>query len=324
MHLLLSLDKKRAVRSTEIEDKQPIHVDFNFHGVKVRIHTNSSYLTDHLKLGYSYFETHFNGNPHISLLALEGGKPHYNKSIKTLFPEREVKDHILVSKQLKLIFFLKTQPLFAYYTVKALFGLMISFLRERFIGLHAAALVYKGNGMVLCGAARCGKTILTTLLIEQDLSYSSDDVTLVDRKSLKVVPFPRALTVRVEYERLISPLLVRARQVQRMKVADQERLLVDLKHPVPGEVEPKVICLPKYESGFGTQLIPISPGIMLVALMNHRFHPLVGSLEDDDSEDFEMLSNLVDRTSCFKLTFSDPVEASSVLKDIILKEDSRR
>lgn len=320
MNLLYSLESHLSARVQELERLQALHVKFDFHGVRAAISTNSLYLQDHMKLGYSFFETEGLGEPHVSLLALEAGKPQFVESVASLFPGRKMGDHVLVARQSGLIFTLRTPPLLAYYTVKNLFSQVVFLLRRRFAALHAATLSYKGQGLILCGAARCGKTLLSTLLLEQDCSYSSDDVTLITRETLKVAPFPRALTIREEYQSLVAPLLAEARQVKRFKVADQERLLVALERPVPEEVVPRVICLPSYEPNGRTGLHTMSPAIMLVTLMHHRFHPLTGSLEEYDDEDFEFFSRLLEGVACYRLVYADPQEAAHILKEIISQE----
>jgi|GEM_PF-2103308 len=321
MKLILSLDSDRIPRVKKLEKQQALHVRLDFQGVRTHVYTNSSYLVSHLRLGYRYFETADDDQPHLALLALEADRPQFRESVMALSPSRELRDHILISRHLGLIFLLEDPPLLAYYTVKTLFSQALFLLRKRFVGLHAATLSYQGRGLLLCGAARCGKTILTALLMDQDFSYSSDDVTLLTKKSLKVAPFPRALTIRNEYQELIKPLLSRARQVRRFKIADQERLLVDLAHQVPEQVEPSVVCLPQYEPNQKTQLRPVSPSTAFIALMRNRFHPLVGTLEEYEAEDFHLLSRLVDRVSCFRLVYSDPVEAASMLKNLISRGD---
>lgn len=321
MKLLLTLDKERTAKSKMLEEQQPLHIHFEFYGVKIHVCTNSSYLANHLRLGYRFFETPDNHNEsHISLLALQAGEPQYNKSVKTLFPSRTVRDHVLTAREMGLIFMLDSRALLAYYTVKMLFGQMIHLLRKHFLAFHAATLAYQSHGLILCGAARCGKTLLTTLLMDKDFTCCSDDVTLLTRSHLQVAAFPRALTIRRQYESLLTSLLTKARQHQRFKIADQERLLVDIEHPVPKIVEPRVICLPRFEPIGSTHLQPISPSIALAALMHHRFHPLGGCVDEYDEKDFEVFSNLLERVSCFSLVYTDPMEAALALKYLFFKE----
>ena len=317
MKLLLTLDKERIDKSKKLEEVQSLRVRFEFYGVKVHVCTNSLYLANHLRLGYRFFEIpDGNGEPCISLLALQAGGAQFHRSVKALFPSRTVREHVLVAQELGLIFLLDSRPLFAYYTVKVLFGLVIHHLRKRFLAFHAATLSHQGHGLILCGAARCGKTLLSALLMDQDFTCCSDDVTLMRRADLQGAPFPRALNIRREYESLLAPLLAKTRQQQRFQIADQERLLVDIGHSPPETVEPRAICLPRFEPDGDTRLEQMSPSTALVSLMHHRFHPLDGPIEKYDDEDFEFFSRLVTRVPCFTLTYADPMEAALKLKDL--------
>ena len=322
MNLLLTLDAERARRARELGPRQHLHVRLDFHGVATRLDTNSSYLADHYRLGYGFFEAPPPpaGEPHLSQLALEAGGPRYRESFETLLPgreDREDNEHLLVPMQSELIYLIRGLPLLAYYAVNTLFGQVVSLLRDRFACLHAATVSRDGDGLMLCGAARCGKTVLTVLLLQQGLKFSSDDVSLLERDSLEVLPFPRALNIREEYAEIAAPVLESARRVRRYGVADQVRLLADLAQPAPDNVEPRIVCFPRYLPGRETNLQRVPPAEGLVTLMRHRFHPPPPQPREHDASDFEALSRLLGRADCFKLVFSDPVEASKLLGDLV-------
>lgn len=322
MNLILSLKKKDIRQVKEFETQQPLRVCFNFHGAKIIIYTNSSYMADHLNLAYNYFERDSVGDPQFSLLALESGKPGHEEICKSLFPRREVKDHILISRDLNLIIFLRDCPLLAFYTVKFLFGEVIRPLHKQFLGIHAAALSKNGRGLLLCGAARCGKTVLTSLLLQKGFGYCSDDVTLVSRDTMQVVPFPRALNIREEYEKLAAPMLQKARRVGHFKIADQKRVLVDLTDSVVGEATPKVIFFPGFDKNSKSKSVlqPVSPCNAMVTLMHQRFHPLIESLYNYDVQDFEFCGQLLENLVCYNLVYSDPVDAAKVIDHIIMEK----
>jgi hypothetical protein len=300
-----------------MELQQPHVVQLDFHGVKVNVYTNSPYIVDHLGIGYGYFETSVNREPDFSLLVLESGIDPYDKMVKRLFPDRNYNDHVLISTDLELVFFLRDHPLLAFYTVKLLFGQLIELLNESYLGLHAAALSFKDCGILLCGAARCGKTVLTSLLIEQGFRYLSDDVTMVHRKRLSVVPFPRALNIREEYEDIAGSLLKKARNIVEYKIADQERLLVDLSDFTAGDVKPDLVVFPSFEEGKAQEFSSLSQSNALIMLMRQRFHPLCGSLEDSDEEDFGVVGEMLDDMSCFRILYSDPVKAAQTIKSTV-------
>ncbi len=74
---------------------------------------------------------------------------------------------------------------------------------------HAASLAMDGRGVVISGPASFGKTTLAVRLVERGFTFFSDDVTVVDRKSARIVPFRRALNLRVGTRRMLEPASLR-------------------------------------------------------------------------------------------------------------------
>lgn len=318
MDLLLSLDPERAGRAEQLRAQQPLRVELNLHGVGARLDTNSAYLADHLRVGYGYFESPGATEPEILLLAVEADPPpDQARQLETLLPGRKDAMHFLIPSRDGPIFLFRQRSLLAFYTVTALFGQAVRRLHPRFACLHAATVAQGGRGLMLCGAARCGKTVLTALLLQRGVEYCSDDVTLLARDSLTVAPFPRAINVREEYERLVSPLLARARSLRRLEVAEERRLMADLALSVPDSVEPRVLCFPRYGEGQRARLEPLSPATALVTLMHHRFHPWGSPDGLDPGADLDTLSELAERTRACSLVFSDVEEAATLLESLL-------
>lgn len=319
MNLVLSLTHERLARLNSLKLSQFLNMGFDFYKVKAHVQTNSYYLIKHFEIGYRYFIKDIRNAGEINLIVLEKGKPGYEESLKVLFPDRIVTDHILISPQLGWIIFLKNRSLLAYYSVKLLFGQLISRLQDRFVGLHSATLVFRGHGLLLCGSAMCGKTILTALLMEKGFICASDDVTLLKRSSLKVVPFPRALNIRKDSESLAAPLISRARSKRRFKIANEERLLVDLSQDIPSEIKTTVLCFPWCDKTSKPGLFPLNPASVLPMVMHHRFHPLVGLLEDQNAGDFDTLARWLGQLECYQLKYSHPREGADLLFELLSK-----
>jgi hypothetical protein len=320
MNLIRTLQKINIEKIKQLESQQPLQSSFDFHGVTFKIYTNSPYMVDHLNLAYHYFERDNVKEPSYTLLVLEAGKSFHNEVCSTLFPGRKIEDHLLISRDLEIIVFLRDCPLLAFYTVKLLFGQIVAPISRRFLGIHAASLCKEDRGLLLCGAARCGKTVLTALLLQRGFGYCSDDVTMIDRKNLHVVPFPRALNIREEYEPLAAQVLKNAHRVGVFDIADQHRLLVDLVDSVMGDVLPTVIFFPQFIAEAKYTLTPLSSAHALVALMKQRFYPLIESQADFDRQDFELLSNALESIKCYTLLYSDAVDAAQRIENIIFEK----
>jgi hypothetical protein len=318
MHLLLTLDPDRAVRGQVLASEQPFQVGLNFHGVSVRLATNSRYLTEHVRLGYGYFEVPVVKSPCISLLALEAGEDGFDTSFDFLLPGRSNRNHVVMSLEGELIYLIRDRETMAYYTTMNLFGSVVALLRQKYACVHAATISRGERGVILCGAARCGKTSLTANLITQGFDYSSDDVTLLSRETLQVAPFPRAINVREECHEMTPVLLAGARRIGRFRIADQERLIVDLGRPVPGSVVVTGVCFPRFCPDESTELRPLEKAEAFTGLMQNRFHPMGERIDTEIAADFDSLGKLAERCVCYSLVFSDPVVASHIIAERML------
>jgi hypothetical protein len=321
VNVLLALDPQRAARGRDVFSRQPYEVRFDFQGVTAGVATNSRFLVDHLRLGYGSFEASKANSLEVAILGLEAGTDGFERSFATLLPGRSAREHVVVPMQGELIYLLGDRASLAYYTTMNLFGGVVARLRERYTCLHAASVSRRQRGVILCGAARCGKTSLTATMILQGFDYSSDDVTLIERESLEVAAFPRALNIREESPELSPALIAGARRIGRFAIADQERLIVDLGRPMPASVEPVAVCFPDYSTDALAEVRPVTKAEALLQLMRHRFHPLGTHADSALAADFDALGRLAEHCACYALTFSDPVAASQLIARELLETD---
>ena len=91
-------------------------------------------------------------------------------------------------------------PGFSYMTV---FNSFIAKLQEHFL-IHSGAMEFNGNGIIIPGAARCGKTTVTLSLIGRGFSLFSDEIAAIHRLDHKVYPFPRGLGMREGVEHSLA------------------------------------------------------------------------------------------------------------------------
>ncbi|VVB63814.1 Uncharacterised protein [uncultured archaeon] len=320
MNLLLTLDAGRVARARSLVFQQPFHLGLDFHGVTAILATNYLNLVEHVRLGYGHFEAPPVEKPDITLLVLEAGQERFEASFSFLLPGRVAQDNVIVPLEGNLIFLLRDIPSTAYYTTMNLFGGVMARLRPRYICLHAASVSSEDRAAILVGAAHCGKTSLTTNLISQGFNYSSDDVTLLEHKTLRIAAFPRAINVREEDQELDSALLAGARRVGRFEIADQKRLMVDLGLPVPESVAPRIVCFPRYRQGQPAEFRLLDKADAFVGLMQNRFH-LIGDRQDSEiGKDFDAFSRLTEQCACYRLLFSDPMAASRLIAEQLIED----
>lgn len=69
--------------------------------------------------------------------------------------------------------------------------------------LHATTVVRGGGGLLVAGPSTFGKTTLAVHLARRGFALLSDDVTFLERRSGRAVPFPRALHLRAGTRRTL-------------------------------------------------------------------------------------------------------------------------
>ena len=133
--------------------------------------------------------------------------------------------------------------------------------------LHAAAVVKDDRLAVLPGRSGAGKTTLVAHLLTRGYRYVTDEIVIVDRRTLRVTPYPRTLALSVRslqalsFERLASPK--------------------HLKNPVAvhqlgGTAEtqalrPALLAFPQFSQQAGARWENLSPGQALLEAAQHTF-----------------------------------------------------
>jgi hypothetical protein len=68
--------------------------------------------------------------------------------------------------------------------------------RGDFLQLHAATLVRHGRAVVFAGTSGVGKSTLAAALLARGWRYATDELTLIDPASGRVMPFPKAVCIK--------------------------------------------------------------------------------------------------------------------------------
>lgn len=69
-------------------------------------------------------------------------------------------------------------------------------MHSNFLQFHGASLMYNNQGFSFIGNPGTGKTSLSILLMNNDFSFLSDEVTLIDNTKKMIYPFPRNLIIK--------------------------------------------------------------------------------------------------------------------------------
>jgi hypothetical protein len=114
--------------------------------------------------------------------------------------------------------------------------------------LHAACVAAPSGGAVLLpGGPGAGKSTLTAACVRAGLSYLSDELAAVDRRTGTIAPYAKPLGLAAE----------------RLVVASSLGSVAD------GPAVPAALVFPRYEPGADLSEVPLDPGWALLALAAH-------------------------------------------------------
>jgi hypothetical protein len=181
---------------------------------------------------------------------------------------------------------------------------------ETHVVLHAAAAERNGCVLVLPAPMESGKTTTVAALIRVGFDYLTDEATAIDRKSLRVLPYPKPLSI----DRGSWQVLADLRPPRPEMFGDHWQ--VDPR-AIRGDAlglggMPRFIVVPDYQPGASSALEPVKPADMLIHTIRSTFE-----FESRASENIATLARTVRRSGCYRLTIGDLDEAVRLLGDLV-------
>jgi hypothetical protein len=296
-----------------MEKELPHRVYLTFYGHTTCIKTNSQRLYDHISKTYQYFITGEN-NAQSAFVVLDEETSNTQSSLQKLFPGRSFSGSLLIACELNMIFVTSGYSNLAYELACLMFQSMVLHLSPFYFNLHAAALARDGTGILIPGSQHCGKTTLSLELIKRGFALLSDDLAIIDRKTLAVMPFPRALNIRENTLPLISDFEDRLVSRREFKIADEKRWFLDLKEFSGSSFIPQSIIFPQLTPTETPCLEPFSKTRALLELLRQAMVPyLPGLPQPDDASNFEVASRLVQQASTHTLKVGEIRETIDIL-----------
>ncbi len=118
--------------------------------------------------------------------------------------------------------------------------------------LHAAALAWRGRGVMVAGGIGSGKSTLTAWLVSQGLDYLTDEMVFVPDGTETLVPLARPLCIK----RPARPALAEVFDFEKhtgayLSVAAADLIPANLLHPDNVQSTPRLACMlfPRFQSG---------------------------------------------------------------------------
>ncbi|MGN6759421.1 MAG: hypothetical protein ACTHMJ_23885 [Thermomicrobiales bacterium] len=194
-------------------------------------------------------------------------------------------------------------------TVAALEGLAADYLL-----FHAGALAWQDQGLLLPAASGSGKTTLVGALLAAGWRVGGDEVGAVERRSGRLVAFPRSLNVNAGGRAVLAPLLpelatavpwpLGAEQIWPLRPADDAWLTsaVPVRH----------IVFPQYTPGEPSTLRLLSRAEALARLL-----PLAHNARQLGGAGIDECIQLVRGADCYRLTIGDLTNAVTLLQRLV-------
>lgn len=173
--------------------------------------------------------------------------------------------------------------------------------RSDVVWLHAAAAARSGRAVLMPGRRGRGKSTLVARMWENGWEFLSDDIVPLDPGTDLALPFPQAPAVREDI----------GRDVPEERVGDLSKSEVWFGDRVAKRPQPvTVIVLPAFRRRVNTELTPVSPGQMVLELMEGCWN-----LQETGESTVRYLSGLVTRVPLARLGYSDRDQAVARLAE---------
>jgi len=288
------------------QEELPLTLFLAFYGYTTCLKTNSQRLYDHICKNYNFFVAEMDTDPQSLFVVLDEEASDSSDYVQRLFPQRTFTGSLLIADELDLIFVIAKYSNLAYELACLMFQSMVCHLSRDYFNVHAAALVKNGFGFLFPGSQHCGKTTLTLELIKHGYTLLSDDLAIINRKTLEVMPFPRALNIREKSLPLLTGFEKYIVSKREFRIADEKRWFLDLKEFAGSPFVPTTIVFPQLDPGETAALTPFSKTMAALELIRQSMAPYLPNLpQPDDAANFEACTRLVKQASTYTLTVGD-------------------
>jgi hypothetical protein len=191
----------------------------------------------------------------------------------------------------------------------------------RFLLLHAGTVASGRGAILLPGSSGAGKSTLVTALCLAGFQYLSDELAVVDSAYLVVRPIQKPICLKEGGWRILASTVDLPRTLRATRADGQRVQYLRPPHPCPpeGALPIGYVVTPLRRPGAGATLTPTSRTQALAELAKHSLN-----LPRHGPAGLELLAQVVERASCYRLTYDTPAEAVSVLSDLVGQGGCRR
>lgn len=188
------------------------------------------------------------------------------------------------------------------------------------IAIHAGAVAWNGNAVLLPAPPDSGKTTLTAALTAAGFSYLSDEAALIHPSTGKVVPFPRALWLESGSVEVLDAFLSRRAGGRVRRDGTAHVAPADLRRGRIGRPSRvRHVVFPRYAPGSPTSLRPMSRAEGLIDLGRNAFN-----LQRFGGRGVDVLADVVRDADVHRLALDDLDAAVTAISALVDPTAGRR
>ncbi|MBI4719434.1 MAG: hypothetical protein HY763_16685 [Planctomycetes bacterium] len=189
--------------------------------------------------------------------------------------------------------------------------------RDEYLQFHAASLSHHGRGFVFAGDSGCGKSTLAATLTARGWRYFCDEFALVDPRTLRLHPFPKAICIKTGSYGLVRELGWRfARRCDYVKALKGRVGYLNPRAAGSGEIaQPTAIrgiVFPRYSPGTSPALRRIPRSVAALRLFRQSFNH-----DRFPDSAVPIIVRLVEKAECFELDVGAPRETTRLLEECL-------
>jgi hypothetical protein len=187
------------------------------------------------------------------------------------------------------------------------------------IAVHAAVLSLGEQCIILSGQSGSGKSTLTAAMIRNGFTYFTDEVAVVDRSSLRVIPAPVSLRIKEGGWDIVGALFPELYQLPPHELLDGGRLRYlppptgTFAQGLHDSLPARWLVFPRYTPDQNTALVPLSRVEAISRLQSTGYD--VGNVLD--RQQIQEILSWVKTVACFDMTVSRLDEALSLLRGLV-------
>ncbi len=183
---------------------------------------------------------------------------------------------------------------------------------SEYLQLHAASLSFEGNGFIFAGDSGCGKSTLAAALLTRRWRYLCDEFALLDRDTLLLQPFPKALCIKAgSYQAVRRMGLSFARRRDYVKAFKGRVGYISANDAVAEPAPVRFVVFPTYGHGAPACIRPMSRARAALELRRCCFNR-----HEFADQAIPLIAATVEGAACFSLTVGDPEETAKLLESL--------